>query len=349
MSGAFGSAVMALRIGTGPQMRRRKFLVLLVGAAAAGSNKVEAQQQASSLRRIGALWSLSETNPDMRARLAQFHQGLERLGWSEGKNIQLDGRFAGGETDRFEPLAKALVASRPEAIVAQSTPVALALLRQTRSIPIVFVSVSDPIESGLVASLAHPGGNVTGVLLYEEGITGKWLAMLKEVAPKITRVAIVANPKTTPFDYFLQTAKGPAASLAIDIVPMPIETAADIERSMQAFAGKPNGGLVLPPDSTNILHRDVLIALAAKHSLPSVYGYRSFTEAGGLMSYSTDVPQQNRLVASLIDRILRGTAPADLPVETPTKYETAINITAAKALGLEIPSALIARADDVIE
>jgi putative ABC transport system substrate-binding protein len=264
----------------------------------------------------------------MRARLAQFHQGLERLGWSEGKNIQLDGRFAGGDTDRFEPLAKALVASRPEAIVAQST---------------------DPIGSGLVASLAHPGGNVTGVLLYEEGITGKWLAMLKEVAPKITRAAIVANPKTTPFDYFLQTAKEPAASLAIDIVPMPIETAADIEHSIRDFAGKPNGGLVLPPDSTTILHRDVLIALAAKHSLPSVYGYRSFTEAGGLMSYSTDVPQQNRLVASLIDRILRGTAPADLPVEAPTKYETAINITAAKALGLEIPSALIARADDVIE
>ena len=174
--------------------------------------------------------------------------------------------------------------------------------------------------------------------------------MLKEVAPKITRVAIVANPKTTPFDYFLQTAKGPASSLAIDsIVPMPIETAADIERSMQAFAGEPNGGLVLPPDSTNILHRDVLIALAAKHGLPSVYGYRSFTEAGGLMSYSTDVPQQNRLVASLVDRILRGTAPADLPVETPTTYETARNITAAKALGLEIPSVLLARADDVIE
>jgi putative tryptophan/tyrosine transport system substrate-binding protein len=331
-------------------MRRRKFLVFLVGAAATGSNKVKAQQrQAPSLRRIGALWSLSETNPDMRARLAQFHQGLERLGWSEGKNIQLDGRFAGGDTDGFEQLAKALVDSRPEAIVAQSTPVALALLRQTRSIPIVFVSVSDPIGSGLVASLAHPGGNVTGVLLYEEGITGKWLAMLKEVAPKITRAAIVANPKTTPFDYFLQTAKEPAASLAIDIVPMPIETAADIEHSIRDFAGKPNGGLVLPPDSTNILHRDVLIALAAKHNLPSVYGYRSFTEAGGLMSYSTDVPQQNRLVASLVDRILRGTVPADLPVETPTKYETAINITAAKALGLEIPSALIARADDVIE
>jgi putative ABC transport system substrate-binding protein len=330
-------------------MRRRKFLGLLVGAAAARSDTVGAQQQAASQRRIGALWSLSETNPDMRARLVQFHQGLERLGWSEGKNIQIDGRFTGGETDLFEPLAKALVASKPEAIVAQSTPVALALLRQTRSIPIVFVSVSDPIGSGLVASLAHPGGNVTGVLLYEEGIMGKWLAMLKEVAPKITRVAIVANPKTTPFDYFIQTAKGPAASLAIDIVPMPIETAADTERSIQAFAERPNGGLVLPPDSTNILHRDVLIALAAKHSLPAVYGYRSFTEAGGLMSYSTDVPQQNRLVASLIDRILRGTASADLPVETPTKYETAINITAAKALGLEIPSVLLARADDVIE
>jgi putative ABC transport system substrate-binding protein len=330
-------------------MRRRKFLALLAGAAAGGSNKVGAQQQASTLRRVGALWSLSETNPDMQARLAQFNQGLVRLGWLEGKNIQLDGRFAAGETDRFEPLAKALVASKPEAIVAQSTPVALALLRETRSIPIVFVSVSDPIGSGLVASLSHPGANVTGVLLYEEGITGKWLAMLKEVAPKLARVAIAANPKTTPFDYFLQAAKGPAAALAIDIVPMPVETAADIERSISDFAARPNGGLVLPPDSTNILHRDLLIALAARHGLPSVYGYRSFTEAGGLMSYSTDIPQQNRLVASLIDRILRGTAPADLPVEAPTKYETSVNIKTAKALGLEIPSALLARADDVIE
>jgi putative tryptophan/tyrosine transport system substrate-binding protein len=330
-------------------MRRRKFLTLLVGAAAGGSNKVGAQQQASSLRRIGALWSLSETNPDMQARLTQFNQGLVRLGWLEGKNIHLDGRFAAGETDRFESLAKALVASKPEAIVAQSTPVALALFRETRSIPIVFVSVSDPIGSGLVASLSRPGGNVTGVLLYEEGITGKWLAMLKEVAPKLARVAIAANPKTTPFEYFLQAAKSPAAALSIDIIPMPVETAADIERSIPDFAAKPNGGLVLPPDSTNILHRDLLIALAARHRLPSVYGYRSFTEAGGLMSYSTDIPQQNRLVASLIDRILRGTAPADLPVEAPTKYETAINIKAAKALGLEIPSALLARADDVIE
>jgi putative ABC transport system substrate-binding protein len=242
-----------------------------------------------------------------------------------------------------------LVASEPEAIVAQSTPVALALFRETRSIPIVFVSVSDPIGSGLVASLSRPGGNVTGVLLYEEGIIGKWLAMLKEVAPKLARVAIAANPKTTPFEYFLQAAKSPAAALSIDIIPMPVETAADIERSIPDFAAKPNGGLVLPPDSTNILHRDLLIALAARHRLPSVYGYRSFTEAGGLMSYSTDIPQQNRLVASLIDRILRGTAPADLPVEAPTKYETAINIKAAKALGLEIPSALLARADDVIE
>jgi len=285
----------------------------------------------------------------MQARLTQFNQGLMRLGWLEGKNIHLDGRFAAGETDRFESLAKALVASKPEAIVAQSTPVALALFRETRSIPIVFVSVSDPIGSGLVASLSRPGGNVTGVLLYEEGIIGKWLAMLKEVAPKLARVAIVANPKTTPFEYFLQAAKSPAAALSIDIIPMPVETAADIERSIPDFAAKPNGGLVLPPDSTNILHRDLLIALVARHRLPSVYGYRSFTEAGGLMSYSTDIPQQNRLVASLIDRILRGTAPADLPVETPTKYETAINITAAKALGLEIPSVLLARADDVIE
>jgi putative ABC transport system substrate-binding protein len=182
-----------------------------------------------------------------------------------------------------------------------------------------------------------------------QGIIGEWLAMLKEVSPRLTRVAIVANPKATPFHYFLQAAKDPAASLAMDVVAMPIETATDVEHSIKAFAEHPNGGLALPPDSTNILYRDILIALASKHGLPSVYGYRSFTQASGLMSYSTDVPQQNRLVASLIDRILRGAVPADLPVEAPTKYETAINIATAKSLGLEVPSVFLARADDVIE
>jgi putative ABC transport system substrate-binding protein len=330
-------------------MKRREFLTVLVCAAATSPNRSYAQPQNSSVRKIGALWSLAESNPDMQARLIQFHQGLERLGWSEGKNIKVDGRFAAGEIGRFESMAKDLVASGPEVIVAQSTPVALALLRETHSIPIVFFSVSDPIGSGLIKNLAHPAGNVTGVLLYEEGITGKWLAMLKEVAPKTVRVALVANPETTPFDYFIRAARGPAAALGIEVVPLPIETEAAIESSLREFAEKPFGGLVLPPDSTNILHRDLLIALAEKHRLPSVYGYKSFTTAGGLMSYSTDVPQQNRLVASLVDRILHGTAAADLPVETPTKYETAINTRAAKALGLEIPSALIARADDVIE
>ena len=330
-------------------MRRRSFLNLVVGTVAALPYAGGAQQPKPNIRRIGALWSLAEENPDMQARLIQFHQGLARLGWSEGKNIRVDGRFAAGEAARFEQLAKDLVGSSPEVIVAQSTPVALALLRQTRSIPIVFFSVSDPIGSGLIASLAHPTGNATGVLLYEEGITGKWLAMLKEVAPKTARVAIVANPKTTPFDYFLRTAKAPAATLGVDVVPTPIETAADIERALGEFASKPFGGLLSPPDTTSIAHRDLLVALAVKHRLPSVYGYKSFTTAGGLMSYSTDVPQQNRLVASLVDRILRGAVPADLPVETPTRYETAINASTAKALGLEIPSALIARADDVVE
>jgi putative ABC transport system substrate-binding protein len=330
-------------------MRRRSFLIAVVGAAAALPNVGSAQQPKARVRRIGALWSLAEENPDMQARLLQFHQGLERLGWSEGKNIQVDGRFAAGETARFELLAKDLVGSSPEVIVAQSTPVALALLRQTRSIPIVFFSVSDPIGSGLVKSLAHPEGNATGVLLYEDGITGKWLEMLKEAAPKTARVAIVANPKTTPFNYFVRTARGPAASLKIEIVPTPIETAADIERSLGEFAQSPFGGLLFPPDTTSILYRDLIVALVAKYKLPSVYGYKSFTSAGGLMSYSTDVPQQNRLVASLVDRLLRGAAAADLPVETPTKYETAINAKTAKALELEVPSALIARADDVIE
>ena len=220
--------------------------------------------------------------------------------------------------------------------------------QETRTIPIVF-SVADPIGSGFVASLSRPGGNLTGLLQYEEGITGKWLAMLKEIAPNLTRVALVANPRTTPFDYFLQSAKAVAPSLAIELVPTPVDNAADIERAIETFAREPNGGLVLPLDTSTVVHRNLIIGLAARHRLPAVYAIRVFVVAGGLMYYGTDFVDLVRQAASYVDRILRGAKPADLPVQTPTKFETVVNRKTAKALGLTVPPGLLIAADEVIE
>ena len=236
-------------------LQRREFITLLGGAAAwplaAGA------QQSEGMRRIGVLGGFAENDPEMKARLAGFRQGLERLGWSEGRNVRIHYRFAPAGTGQEQALAKELVALQPDVIIAHSTPVAAALKGASQIIPIVFVSVSDPIGSGFVASLARPGGNLTGLLLYEDGITGKWLAMLKEIAPRIERAALVANPKTTNHDYFLRSAKAVAPSLAIELVPSPIENAADLERVIESFARVANGGLVVLPDNTAITHRDL--------------------------------------------------------------------------------------------
>ncbi len=286
---------------------------------------------------------------DTTARLAGFRQGLERLGWAEGRNLHIDYRFADGRTDRFQPLAKELVALQPEVILAHSTPIAAALQRESRTIPIVFTNVSDPIGSGFIVSLARPGGNLTGLLLYEEGITGKLLAMLKEIAPRLVRVAAIGNPKTTPYDYFLRSAVNTASSLAIEVVSRPTESASDIGRAIQSLAHEPNSGLLILPDSSNIIHRHLLIALAAQHRVPAVYFARLFVTAGGLMSYGTDVFDIFRQAASYVHLILRGSTPGELPVQAPTKYETAVNLRTAKALGLEVPPSLLVRADEFIE
>src|SRR5712691_3091960 len=330
-------------------LRRREFISLLGGAAAAPSMfwplAVRAQQS-DRMRRIGVLVGFAEDDPAMQARLAGFRQGLERLGWSEGRNVRIDFRFApAASADQAQVLAKELVALQPDVIFAHSTPIATAMQRESRTIPIVFVNVSDPIGSGLIASLARPGGNLTGLMQFEAGITGKWLAMLKEIAPRLARAALVANPKTTPYDYFLRAAEALAPSLAIEIVSTPIETAADIERAIESFARMPDGGLVLPPDSTTLVHRDLVIALAARHRLPTVYSLRYFVAAGGLMSYGIDQVDVFRQAAAYVDRILRGAKPADLPVQAPTKYETAVNLKTAKALGLDVPPSLLVRAD----
>jgi putative tryptophan/tyrosine transport system substrate-binding protein len=328
-------------------MRRRDFITLLGGATA--WPLVARAQQGERMRRIGVLVASAEDESDIQARLAGFLEGIEKLGWSQGRNVRIDTRFAAGRADQYQMLAKELVTLQPDVILAQSPPITAALQRESRAIPIVFVSVSDPIGPGFVASLARPGGNITGIMQYEAGITGKWLAMLKEISPRLARVALVGNPKTTAYAYFLHAAEATAPSLAIELAPSRVETAADIERAIGAFARAPNGGLLLPPDSTVTSNRDLIIALAAHHRLPAVYPFRFFVAVGGLMSYGTDQVEILRQAASYVDRILRGDKPGDLPVQAPTKYETTLNLKTAKALGIEVPPSLLVRADEVIE
>ena len=329
-------------------MRRREFITLL-GGASAWPPAARAQQQAR-LRQIGVLLVLAADDARTKEPLAGLRDGLARLGWVEGGTIHCDYRFAGGRLDQFSVLAKELIALHPEVIFAQSTPVIAALQRETRTIPIVFVEVSDPIGSGFIASLARPGGNLTGIIQYEPGIAGKWLVMLKEIAPNLARVALLANPKGTAYEYFLRNATAAASSLGIEIISSPVDNVADIERSIGSIAQRENGGLLCPPETFITAHRDLVIALAAKYRLPAVYPWRQFvTEDGGLMSYGIDLVDVYRQSASYIDQILRGANPADLPVQSPTKYQTALNLKTAKALGFSVPASLLVRADEVIE
>jgi len=330
-------------------MRRREFITLLGSAVGAAWPITARAQKSGRVRLIGVLAAQAPDDPDMTARLAGFRQGLETLGWSEGSEVRIESRFASAQADRFQVLAKEVVALNPEVILAHTTPVVAALRRETRTIPIVFISVSDPIGSGFVASLGRPGGNLTGVLQYEASISGKWLAMLKEMAPSLARAALLANPKTTAYDYFLRPAKAVAESLAIELVSSPVENAVDIERAIESLARAPNGGLILPPDSTTLVHRDLIISLTKRHRLPAVYALRAYVMAGGLISYDTNQVQVARLAATYVDRILRGANPADLPVQVPAKYETVLNLKTARALGLTVPPGLLVAADEVIE
>jgi putative ABC transport system substrate-binding protein len=329
-------------------MNRRDFITLLGGAAAAWPLTARGQQ-AGATRRIGALIAFAKDDPDTEERLAAFRQGLAKRGWVEGRNIHIDYRFAAGRGGQFPVLAKELVAMQPDVILGHTPGGTVALQRETRTIPIVFVNVSDPIGMGFIASLPRPGGNITGVLHYEATIAGKWLAMLKEIAPRLTRAALLANPKVSSYQYFLRSAEATAPALGIDLTDDPVQTAADIERAIEALARSPNNGLVLPPDASTIVHRDLIVALAARHRLPAVYALKTFVTAGGLMSYGTDQSDLFRLAASYIDRILRGDKPADLPVQAPTRFETTVNLKTAKALGLDVPSHLLVAADEVIE
>jgi putative ABC transport system substrate-binding protein len=328
-------------------MRRREFITLLGGATVAWPLAARAQQP-ERMRRIGVLVGLPEDDPDTKVRIEGFRQGLGTLGWSEGRNVRIDYRFA-PDGAQAQALAKELVALQPDVILSQSSPATSALQRETHTIPIVFAGVADPIGSGFVASLAQPGGNITGFLLFEASITGKWLAMLRDMVPAVARATLVINPKTAVF-YEFYAAQAAATSLGIEVALGPIgNVQAEIERAFEAFARTSNGGLLLPPDINTIAHRDLLIALAARHRLPAVYSDRLFVVAGGLMCYSTDRADQFRVAAAYVDRILRGAKPADLPVQVPTKYETVINLKTAKALGLTVPPGLLVAADEVIE
>jgi putative tryptophan/tyrosine transport system substrate-binding protein len=330
-------------------MRRREIITLIGGAAVGWLHRAVAQQT-DRTRRIGVLMPYAQNDLEAKSHLSAFTQQLERLGWLEGHNIRIDARFAAGNADQYAVLATELAALQPDAMISESTPAAAALQHETRAIPIVFVGVSDPVGSGFVASLARPGGNLTGMLQYESGIMGKWLTMLKEVAPHLARVAFVANPKFRGYGYFLQFAMAAASSLAIELVPTPIgDKAADIERSIESFAQVPDGGLLFVPDATIIAHRDLVIALAARYRLPAVYPWRYFVAAGALMSYGIDNIDVVQKAASYVDRILRGAKPVELPVQAPTKFETVINLKTAKALGLDVPPSLLLGADEVIE
>jgi putative tryptophan/tyrosine transport system substrate-binding protein len=329
-------------------MRRREFIALL-GGTAAWPLSARAQRP-DQIRRVGVLMGLAEDDPDSKPRLGAFRQGLEKLGWSEGRNIHLDVRFAlRANEQQVQMLAKELLALSPDVIVSQSTALTAAFRRETRTVPIVFIAVGDPVGAGFIANLARPGSNLTGLTLYDGSVAGKWLAMLKEIDPRVTRAAFIINPKTSSFPLLARETETMAQSLAIELTLITIENAGDIGRVIESFASLPNGGLVFPPNATTTANRDLIVALAARYRLPAVYAWREFVTAGGLLSYGTNFVELFRQAASYVDRILRGSLPAELPVQAPTRYEMVLNLKTAKALDLTVPASLLTAVDEVIE
>src|SRR6516164_2823838 len=326
---------------------RRKFIALIGGAAA--WPLAARAQQGEPMRRIGALMSTAADDPEGQARIAAFQQGLQQFGWTIGRNVRIDSRWPAGDAERIRRYAAELVALAPDVILATGSAAAGPLLQATRTVPIVFVIVPDPVGAGLVNSLARPGGNATGFIQFEYGISGKWLELLKQIAPGVTRAAILRDPAITGGIGQFGAIQAVAPSLGIEVSPVNVRAADEIERAVADFARSPNGGLIITGSALAIFHRHLIIALAAKHRLPAVYFQRTLVADGGLISYGADVLDQYRRAASYVARILKGEKPADLPVQTPTKYELVINLKTAKALSLEIPSSVLARADEVIE
>jgi putative ABC transport system substrate-binding protein len=330
------------------QMKRREFISLLGGAAAAWPLAARAEQ-AVRTRHIGVLIQVAEGDPQARIEVAAFLRGLQELGWSEGRNLQVDTRWGGGDADRIRKYAAELVALAPEVVLALGGTVAGALQQASGTVPIVFVNVTDPVGRGYVASLAQPVRNATGFTSFEFGMGGKWLEVLKEIAPRVTRAAVLRDPAITAGIGYLAAIHALAPSIGVQVIPVDVRAASDIERAVAAFARTPMGGLIVTADPAAIVHREAIITLAARHRLPAIYPYRFFVKSGGLISYGLDNIEQYRLAAGYVDRILKGESPADLPVQAPTKFELVINLKTAKALGLDVAPTLLARADEVIE
>jgi putative ABC transport system substrate-binding protein len=331
-------------------MRRRDFITLVSGTAAAWPLAARAQQP-DRVRRIGVLMGYTESDPDARAWYAAFREALQRIGWTEGRNAQIDTRWAApDDVESMRYFAKEIVALQPNVILSSTTPPTNALLQQTHTIPIVFAIVADPIGSGFVASFARPGGNVSGFIFTEPTMAGKWLELLKGIAPRIARVAMLFNPVSAPYaEYWLTPLKAAATSFAVEAIPAPVRDRSELESIIAAQAREPNGGLIVMPDSFTDAHRVEITSLAARYRLPAAYPFRLFAEVGGLLSYGVDRTDNFRRAATYVDRILRGEKPAELPVQAPTNYELVINMKTAKALGLTVPDTLLARADEVVE
>src|SRR5262245_61165065 len=326
---------------------RRELLVALGGAA--GWPLAARAQERKRMRRVSVLMPYAASDPQVQTRNAAFLQGLQQLGWAVGTNVQIDYRWSAGNEDDTRKYAAELVALAPDVIFASGSAAVGPLRRATRTVPIVFAATPDPVGAGFVESLARPGGNITGFTPYEYGIGAKWLEVLKDVAPSVALVAVIRDPTITCGIGLWGAIQSVSPSFGVELRPVDVGDAGEIERALAAFAGSPNGGLILTGSALAIVHRDLIIALAARYQLPAVYYERYFAAAGGLISYGAEISEQYRQAASYVDRILKGEKPAELPVQTPTKYELVINLKTAKALGLEVPSTMLARADEVIE
>ena len=328
-------------------MKRREFITL-VGGAAAWPFAARAQQR-ERMRRIGVLMSTAADDPEGQARLAAFLQGLQQWGWTVGRNLQIDYRWSAGAPDRVRSYATELVALAPDVILTGGASYVAALQHATRTVPIVFATATDPVGGGLVASLARPGGNVTGFTLFEYGSSAKWLELLKQIAPRLMRVAVIRDPSLPTGTGQLGAIQSAAPSFGVELSPVDVRNVAELERAVAAFAHGSNGGLIVQASPLATVHRDLIVTLAARYKLPAVYPERHFVAAGGLISYGPDFADQYRQAAGYVDRILKGEKPADLPVQAPSRYKMALNVETAKALGLDVPPTLLALADEVIE
>jgi putative ABC transport system substrate-binding protein len=328
-------------------MRRREFITLIGSAAAVPL--VAGAQPSESMRRVGVLMSTAADDREGQARIAAFRQGLQKLGWIEGQNVRLDIRWGGGDADLDRRFAAELVALTPDVILATASSTVAALQGATRNVPVVFAHAVDPVAAGFVDSLARPGGNATGFVLFEYGISAKWLELLKEIAPSVTRAGVLPDPAMAAGTGQFGALQSVAPSFGVELSPVNVRDAGEIERVVTAFARSSNGGLIVTASPLATLHRDLIVALAARHKLCAVYNLRLFVTAGGLISYGSDVPDLLRRAAGYVDRILKGEKPADLPVQAPTKFEMVVNIKTARALGITVPPSLLARADEVIE